>query len=155
MTILINKLRTIGLLFLILGLTSCSGDRIFEEFESLDSAVWKSNDSINFDLTLLDLASRTSLIAIRFNESYKFSNCYVRIISRDSSNLILENRLVNMPLFDSRSGKPLGRGFGNTITKYDTIPFQLNPGTSSITLLQYMREDELSGIEAVGFKILK
>jgi gliding motility-associated lipoprotein GldH len=155
MTIPMNKISVFGLLFLILGLNSCSGDRIFEEFQALDSAAWNATDSIYFDLNSLDLAAQTSLIAIRFNESYKFSNCYVRIISKDSSNLILENRLVNMPLFDSKSGKPLGKGFGNTITKYDTIPFPLNPRTSSVTLLQYMREDQLSGIEAVGFKILK
>lgn len=150
-----NRLRILGGLFLTLGLNSCSGDRIFEEFKPLNDAAWNVTDSINFDLKSLDLDSQTSLMAIRFNESYKFSNCYVRIISKDSSNIILENRLVNMPLFDSKSGKPLGKGFGNTITKYDTIPFQLNPKTKSVTLLQYMREDQLSGVEAVGFKILK
>jgi gliding motility-associated lipoprotein GldH len=149
------KLRKVGFLFLIIGLNSCSGDRIFEEFKALESASWYANDSVNFDLKSLDLTDRKSLIAIRFNESYKFSNCYVRVISKDSSNLILENRLVNMPLFDSKSGKPLGKGFGNTLTKYDTLPFELHPETSSVTLLQYMREDQLSGIEAVGFKILK
>lgn len=155
MTVPMNKLRTIGLLFLLLGSNSCSNDRIFEEFQALDSAAWSASDSVDFDLNAVDLTNRTSLIAIRFNESYKFSNCYVRIISKDSSHLILEDRLVNMPLFDSKSGKPLGKGFGNTITKYDTIPFQLDQRTYSITLLQYMREDQLSGIEAVGFKILK
>ena len=149
MTIPMNKMSVLGWLFLILGLNSCSGDRIFEEFKALDSAAWNATDSINFDLNSLDLATQTSLIAIRFNESYKFSNCYVRIISKDSSNLILENRLVNMPLFDSKSGKPLGNGFGNTITKYDTIPFLLNQKTKIVTLLQYIRESQHSSIEAV------
>jgi len=150
-----NKLRIVGLFLILCGLNSCSGDRVFEEFKALDAGAWNATDSVNFDLSAIKLTNQTSLIAIRFNESYKFSNCYVRILCKDSSNVILENRLVNMPLFDSKSGKPLGNGFGNIITKYDTLPFQLNSETKSITLLQYMREDQLSGIEAVGFKILK
>ena len=150
-----NKLKLIGFMCLVMGLTSCSGDRIFEEFQAVPTGSWYVNDSINFELNQLALKNQKSLIAVRFNETYKFSNCYIRIICKDSADVILENRLINMPLFDSKSGKPLGKGFGNTLTKYDTIPFLLDPNTQNVTLLQYMREDQLDGIEAVGFKILK
>jgi len=73
----------------------------------------------------------------------------------DSLNNVIENKLINVPLFDSKSGKPLGKGFGNTYTRYDTIPFLLNIETKKVTFLQYMRQNQLEGIEAIGLKILK
>jgi gliding motility-associated lipoprotein GldH len=112
-------------------------------------------DTIRFDLGDLDLTGRKSMIAVRFNEGYPFSNCYVRVISYDSAGVILENKLINMPLFDSKSGEPLGKGIGSTYTKYDTLPFSFKPETRSLTVLQYMRTEQLTGIEALGVKILK
>jgi hypothetical protein len=35
------------------------------------------------------------------------------------------------------------------------MPFQLKEGTQSIVLLQYMRQENLPGIESAGIKILK
>jgi gliding motility-associated lipoprotein GldH len=150
-----KKARKFLLFSLFLIGIGCSDDRIFEEFQEINSANWELKDTIRFDLNKLNMANRKSLIAIRFNESYAFSNCYVKIISYDSTDNLLENRLINMPLFDSKSGEPLGKGVGNTYTKYDTIPFALNPKTSKLALLQYMRTDQLKGIESVGIKILK
>ena len=60
-----------------------------------------------------------------------------------------------MVLFDPKSGEPLGEGFGNSYTRYDTLPFLFDQQTKSVTLLQYMRQDLLPGVEAVGIKILK
>lgn len=144
------------LFFLIVILTfGCSDDRIYEDFQAVPSENWGIQDTLRFDLGDLELDGRKSMIAVRFNEGYSFSNCYVRVISYDSSGVILENRLINVPLFDSKSGEPLGKGMGSTYTKYDTLPFNFKPETRSLTFLQYMRTDQLTGIEAVGLKILK
>ncbi len=134
---------------------SCSGDRLYEDFIAIPSQSWGKQDSIKFELKQLDISGSKSLIGIRFNEEYAFSNCYLRVISKDSLGQTIENRLVNMPLFESKSGKPLGKGFGSTFTQYDTLPFLLSGNPSEIILLQYMREEQLKGIEAVGLKVLK
>ncbi len=141
--------------FVLLGTFACSEDRIFEEFKPLPNQSWGIEDSLRFDLGEIDPTGRQSLIALRFNEGYPFSNCYVRVLSQDSLGIIIENKLINVPLFDSKTGEPLGEGFGNTYTFYDSLPFQFMAGTKSIVLLQYMRENQLPGIEAVGLKILK
>lgn len=140
---------------LIVCLSSCSEDRIFEEFKPINPQGWGIKDSLRFDLGKIDPTGYQSLIAFRFNEKYSFSNCYVRILSEDSLGSVIENKLINVPLFDSKTGEPLGEGFGNKYTFYDSLPFQFKEGTKSIVLLQYMRENQLSGIEAVGLKILK
>ncbi|EAZ79601.1 gliding motility lipoprotein GldH [Algoriphagus machipongonensis] len=134
---------------------SCTEDRVFEEFKPISNKSWGIADSLNFNLTEVEELTNQSLIAFRFNEEYAYSNCYVRLISRDSLGVILDNQLVNVPLFDSKTGEPMGDGFGSSYTYYDSLPFQLNPKTKKVTLLQYMRENELTGIEAVGLKILK
>lgn len=141
--------------FLVFLAFSCSDDRIYEDFQAVPSGNWGIQDTLRFELGDLDLNGRKSMIAVRFSEEYSFSNCYVRVISYDSARVILENRLINVPLFDSKSGEPLGKGVGSTYTKYDTLPFTFMPETKSLTFLQYMRTDQLTGIEAVGLKILK
>lgn len=147
-----HKLVILCLFLLSLG---CSEDRIFEEYQKVDEANWGLNDSLKFELGDLVIINQKTLIAVRFNESYAYSNCYVRVITYDSNSVILENRLINLPLFDTKSGEPLGEGIGQTYTKYDTIPFVLHPMTNKLILLQYMRTDRLQGIESMGIKILK
>lgn len=149
-----NKSFLLGIAFLA-GITSCTDERIYEDFQTIPSQNWGIQDSLIFDLGETELINSPNLIAVKYNEDYAFTNCYLRIISKDSSQSILENKLVNLILFDPKSGEPLGEGFGSVYTRYDTLPFQLNPATKSVTLLQYMRQEKLPGIEAVGLKILK
>ncbi len=150
-----SKVKIILFFFLVTLTFGCSDDRIYEDFQAVASGNWGIQDTLRFDLGDLELDGRKSMIAVRFNESYSFSNCYVRVISYDSAGVILENKLVNVPLFDSKSGEPRGKGIGSTYTTYDTLPFSFKPETRSLTFLQYMRTDQLTGIEAVGLKILK
>ncbi|WP_192345864.1 gliding motility lipoprotein GldH [Algoriphagus sp. Y33] len=144
-------------LFVLLPLLfgACTNGRIYEEFHSLPNHNWSINDSLVFDLSDVKLINSPDLVAIKFNEEYSFSNCYLKIISKDSSGVILDNRLINITLFDPKSGEPLGGGFGSSYTRYDTLPFLFDTKTKSVMLLQYMRQDQLPGVEAVGIKILE
>lgn len=150
-----NKQVNLLGLALLLILSACSGDRVFEEFHSINSNSWNEKDSITFDLSKVQQKSGKNLVAVRFSEDFPFSNFYVRVISEDSAGSVLDNKLINIPLFDSKSGKPKGDGFGNSYTFYDTLPFQIPNQTSKLIYLQYMRQENLPGIEAVGFKILE
>lgn len=150
-----NKVKycLFGILILVFG--ACTDGRIYEDFHNLPNQNWGMNDSLIFDLKEVELINSQDLLAVKFNEEYAYSNCYIRVISKDSAGLILDNKLVNITLFDPKSGEPLGEGFGNSYTRYDTLPFLFDQNTKSVTLLQYMRQDQLPGIEAVGIKILK
>lgn len=140
---------------LLLAISSCSEDRLFEQFQSFEDATWSEQDSVLFDLGELSSLEGKSLIAVKYTEDYSYSNCYIRVIARDSSKSVLQNKLLNLPIFDSKSGQPLGEGFGNTFTKYDTIPFDLPIDTKEVVLVQYMRQFDLPGIKAIGLKVLK
>ena len=150
-----NKVNHCLFVILILVFSACTDGRIYEDFHSLPSQNWGIKDSLVFDIKDIELVNTPDLVAVKFNEEYAFSNCYLRVISKDSSGVILDNKLVNLILFDPKSGEPLGEGFGNTYTRYDTLPFLFDQNTKTVTLLQYMRQDQLPGVEAVGIKILK
>lgn len=147
--------------WIVLGLVSlliygCGKDRIYEQYNSIEKEGWKMTDSLVFDLDKVQkLTDPVIQIGVKYSEEYPFSNLYLRIISKDSLESSLENKLINVPLFDSKSGKPLGKGFGNSYTKLDSLPFLLPDGTRQVLVYQYMRENQLRGIESIGIKISK
>lgn len=137
-------------------LSSCGDGRLYEQYRSFEKAEWKMTDSASFDLKKVDFdSSPLTLIGVKYNEAYPFSNLYLTVIAKDSSDTVLEKKLINMPLFDSKSGKPLGEGFGNSFTKLDSLPIDLPLPTSQVIIYQYMRQESLKGVESVGLKISK
>lgn len=144
-----------ALLALVMILSSCSKDRMFEEYHSFGTSTWEESDSVKFDLSSVDSLKGKAMIGVRYTEDYPFSNCYIKIICRDSSKMVVVDSLWNVPIFDTQTGKPIGDGFGNTFTTYDTLSFSLPARTEEVVLLHYMRQSEVAGIEAVGFKIIK
>jgi len=150
-----TKIYQVTLLGLVLLLFSCGKDRMYEEYHSFDANSWQETDSISFDLAALDSLRGKAIVGIRYTEEYPFSNCYLKLIVRDSSRVVLVDSVYNVPIFDRQTGKPLGQGFGNTFTAYDTLPFSIATKATEVIFLQYMRQAELVGIEAVGLKILK
>lgn len=150
-----TKFNLASLLGVALFLFSCGKNRVFEEYHSFGSTSWEENDSIKFDLSSLDSLKGKAIIGIRFSELYPYSNCYIKVIFRDSSKVVLADSLWNVPIFDKQTGKPIGKGFGNTFTTYDTLSFPFPTNTREVILLQYMRQAQLEGLEAVGLKVIK
>ena len=144
---------TLGTLFILL-FTQCNNDRIYEEYQEIKEIGWNVGDSLLFKFPNSEqMNSGTPLIGIRFNEKYPYSNCYIQLTLKDSLDRVLDKKLINVPLFNSKTGKPLGKGFGGSYTQLDTIPIQFPSGTNSVTLSPAMREEVLQGIESVGIKV--
>jgi gliding motility-associated lipoprotein GldH len=150
-----TKICQASLLGLVLLLFSCGKDRMYEEYHSFDSDSWQETDSVYFDLSALDSVRGKAIVGLRYTEEYPFSNCYLKLIIRDSSAVVLMDSLVNVPIFNRQTGKPIGQGFGNTFTTFDTLDFAIPKKATQVIFLQYMRQAELEGIEAVGLKVLK
>ncbi|MCH6235214.1 gliding motility lipoprotein GldH [Cognataquiflexum rubidum] len=133
-------------------LAGCNGNRVFEEYEGLKSGTWHVSDTVSFEVPKLQ-GPNSTLVGIKYTKDYGFRNLYVRYILKDSLGKEIETKLLDIPLFESTTGQPLGEGYGGTFTKYDTLP--LDNAYSSIHLVQYMRVEELPGIETVGLKVVK
>ncbi len=144
------------LFLLFLGIAaSCDSDRIFEEYHGMQELHWSLEDTASFEVEVVDPNASTALLGVRYNDTYEFHNLYIRYLLADSLGNTLMDSLINIHLFDPKSGKPLGDGFGNVQTKYDTLPWMdVPPGQMyKFQFIQYMRVEELGGIEAVGLKI--
>ncbi|WP_162418873.1 gliding motility lipoprotein GldH [Cyclobacterium roseum] len=132
----------------------CNQDRLYESFQDISSQHWIVTDTLSFEVDSLEtIAPVTTSVGIRYNDTYEYHNLYVRYLLKDSLQTVLIDSLLNVGLFDSKTGVPLGKGFGNRRTVYDTLPGKEVPIGSSIHLIQYMRKDSLRGIESVGIKI--
>ena len=140
---------------MVILLFACWEERMYEEYHSFDTSSWLETDSISFDLTNLDSVRGKTVVGIRYTEEYPFSNCYIKLIVQDSGKAIMMDSLWNVPIFDRQTGKPIGQGFGNTFTIYDTLPIDIPTKAKKVIMVQFMRQAELEGIEAVGLKILK
>lgn len=135
---------------------ACNSDRLFEEYRGMPSLVWQIEDTVSFDVPPLVQRAGLPYLGIRYNDTYEFHNLYVRYLLTDSTGNHRVDTLINIHLFDPKTGKPLGKGYGNVYTKYDTLPqVQMLGEGVSVHFVQYMRKEELTGIEAVGLKIGK
>lgn len=146
----------IALTFLVAILSGCENSRLYEHYYPFEKSEWKMTDSVVFDLKKVDFATLPlTYIGVNYNEEYSYSNLYLTAIVKDSSEVILEKKLINMPLFDSKTGKPLGKGFGNSYSKLDALPIDFPLETQQVILYQYMRQENLKGVESIGLKISK
>ena len=107
------------------GLVACSGNREFEVYQGMDAFSWNIQDTIAFNMES-PLPEGPSILAVKYNNNYPYRNLYVRYILTDTLGEVMESELINIALFESTSGRPLGKGYGSTFTKYDTLAFQ-NP----------------------------
>ncbi|WP_194774290.1 gliding motility lipoprotein GldH [Pararhodonellum marinum] len=153
-----SKIKQVSLILsaLFLGLSACDDSRVYESYQSLPGMNWHESDTVSFALSTLPDQTLSGTIGIKYNGDYEFHNLYVKYLLTDSLGNLLQNELINVGLFDSKSGKPLGKGFGNTYTQFDSIPFLANgTGGLEVHFIQYMRVNQLKGIESVGIKINK
>ncbi|WP_041779604.1 gliding motility lipoprotein GldH [Belliella baltica] len=149
-----KKIFHSAFILLSLWMISCDGNRVFESYSGFETQQWNIIDTVTFEIPEIKSHSHT-LISIKFNTDYGYRNLYVKYILSDSLGNQIESQLVNIPLFDSQGGKPLGDGFGSTFTKIDTLPILSKEAYSRVQFVQYMRVEELDGLEALGIKQVK
>jgi gliding motility-associated lipoprotein GldH len=118
----------------------------------MEASEWKIQDTVSFEPNVGE-EKFAVVVGVKYNNDYDYRNLYLRYTTQDSLGQTIDSKLMDVPLFESASGAPLGKGFGSTFTKYDTLP--ISKAFTTIELLQYMRVDTLQGIEAVGVKVVK
>lgn len=149
-----KKIFPLVFVLLSLWVISCDGNRVFESYSGFETQNWNIADTVTFEISEIKPHSN-ALISVKYNTDYGFRNLYVKYFLSDSLGNQIESQLVNIPLFDSQGGKPLGNGFGSTFTKIDTIPIITKNAYTKVQFVQYMRVEELEGLEAIGFKQIR
>lgn len=108
-----------------------------------------------FQFEIEDSNPKNVILKFRSDLDYPLQNIYITYYLIDSKGEELASELINIPLFDEITGKPLGEGnsvyqYSSTILSDYTFP---NAGKHSLKIAQYMRLETLEGVYSVGVRV--
>ena len=143
----------------ITGMVSCSTFTVYDTMKDLDSNSWSDKQELVFPIIINDPSISYKLYyTVRYDAAYPYYNLYINRVMEDSSGKFLNKKLQGMDLFKSSTGVPFGTGMGSKkdfiILSEDKYKFPYS-GKYTIRLKQYMRQETILGISAVGFKVEK
>ncbi|UOQ53155.1 gliding motility lipoprotein GldH [Hymenobacter cellulosivorans] len=146
-------------LALLAGLAACDANQVYEKNLELDKAVWTVQEKPTFEFDIQDTTQRYDIYFNIRNESmYGYYNLYVKHTLLDPSGKRMSQLLHQMLLMDPQTGEPRGQGSGDIFDHQFLALRQqkfAQPGTYRVVLEQYMRQDQLPGIMAVGVRVAK
>src|SRR5690606_19174232 len=95
------------IIFAIFVLTSCNSDRIFEENIDFDQKIWVASDTLKFTFRVENARDNYDVFYnIRNTITYPFQNLYINYSLENQKGDTIAQDLVNMTLFDPKTGKP-------------------------------------------------
>lgn len=137
-------------------LFSCTEERYYEDNHDFKDRIWNMEESVEFEIVIdsIELPYQIKL-NVRNTMDYPYRNLYVKYQLKDSTYL-MEDKLLNIKLFDGKTGKPFGNHqsdiYSHQLLLQDSVYFN-EKGIHTIELKQYMREKELEGIVSAGIRI--
>lgn len=148
-----------------LALSACDPNRVYEENTDLkspsgDAYVWDVQQRPSFSFEITDTTARYDVyFNVRNAADYGFYNLYLKhTLTGPDGRPAGPALLHQMVLMDPKTGEPLGAGAGDIFDhQFLALPHQrfAKPGTYKLTLEQYMRQNQLPGIMAVGVRVAK
>ncbi len=153
----------IGLVFviLVLGLTSCDSNRVFDEYQSVSNE-WHKDSVITFNVTPPDTLKPYNLfVNIRNTSEYKYSNLFLIVEMNFPHGKRVRDTLEY--IMAEPNGTFLGTGFSdvkaNKLWYKEKVIF-LESGEYKVNIQHAMREngsikgvENLKGITDIGFRI--
>ncbi len=143
----------------LLALAGCDPNRVFEENTDFPNNSWDVQRKPAFTFAIADTAARYDVyFDVRNASVYPFYNLYVKATLTGPAGPVGAPLLHQMLLMDPKTGEPRGSGTGDI---YDhqvlALPRQrfARPGNYTLTLEQFMRQDQLPGLMAVGVRVAK
>ncbi|OEK06451.1 gliding motility lipoprotein GldH [Roseivirga misakiensis] len=145
-----------GLLFVsLLFMMGCDSGRVYEADHDFEELTWNMDSIPDFQFSIEDTAPKDIIFKIRNSLDFPFRNCYMKYTLADTLGNTLKSELINLKLFDEKTGKPFGKG--NSVFQHaETILSDYNfpkPGTYILSVAQYMRTTELAGTYSIGVRV--
>jgi gliding motility-associated lipoprotein GldH len=152
---------SLGLIFLFeLLFFACSDSNVvLDETATFDESGWIQKQPIHFNVEVADSVSLyTAYVVVRQNNAYPFYNLYFSPSIVDAQGKTIQKGLAEAILYDPKTGKPKGAGFGDIYEKkfliYRALHFP-KPGKYAIYVAQSMRVDTLAGMVSFGIRLEK
>jgi gliding motility-associated lipoprotein GldH len=136
---------------------ACDKQRIFEENKPIAEGFWYVDDVMDFQFDIEDVDLAYNIYTnVSHSSEYNFYNLYYKYTLQDSTAKDIKSELVNINLFDPKTGVPLGKGLGDVFDHNQLIleDFEFEkPGKYKISFQQYMRTDSLPNIVFIGARV--
>lgn len=148
-----------GLLAIMSVFSSCDANRQFEENQDIPESQWPIALTPTFTFEITDTTQQYNVFFnVRNAIQYPFYNLYLRhyLIGPDGKQI--SSALHEMFLMDPKTGEPKGSGagdiFDHRFRALKNIRFP-KAGQYQLKVNQYMRQDPLPGIMAIGVRVEK
>jgi gliding motility-associated lipoprotein GldH len=145
-------------MFVLASIFSACGEKtFFTNSIDFDQQKWFHENAIDFEFEITDLKSKYDLLLdIDLSKDYAYQNIYVNIFTHYPSGKVVED-LVSLDVMDK-----FGKWNGDCNSNDCTIQLQLQqntlfpePGKYKIQMEQHMREDPISELSRMTFKIIQ
>lgn len=143
-----------------LFLAACDNSRVYEQVVDFQQRRWIVTEKPKFDFVIEDTSERYNLYGyIRNAVSYPYSRVFFTFYLQDSTGREVEKKLMTEFLFDAKTGKPFGKSGIGDLYDHQFLLLQdyqfITAGKYHLELEQFMRQDTLPGILAVGVRVEK
>ena len=143
---------------LILMLVCCDSNRVYEDNVEFKDRTWKITTPAELEFEVSDTAQSYNLyLDVRNSLDYPYARLFVNYQLVDPNGTVVKKEMLTENLFDVKTGEPNGRsGLGDV---YDhQFGFLTNytfnkTGKHKVRFEQFMRQDTLKGILAVGLRV--
>jgi gliding motility-associated lipoprotein GldH len=136
-------------------INSCDRNRVYEEVYDFEEGIWNMDTIPAFNFEITDNAPKRVLINVRNSIEFRSQNLYLTYYLMDEKGNELKSELVNIQLFDAKTGKPFGKGNSIFQHEIEILPNYVFPNTGKfqIKIAQYMREANLENVPSVGVRL--
>ncbi len=152
-------MKHLPLMALFAILIACDSGRIYEENEDFEGPFWPKGSIPEFTFNIEDVSDSYNIfINVRNGFEYPFYNLYYEFDLQDSVGKTIDKDMLELILFDAKTGEPLGSGLGDLFDHQKPVlenyqfPY---PGSYSIAYTHFMRTDTLPLVLSVGTRVEK
>ncbi len=143
---------------LLLSFAACDSNRVYEENIYFKDRTWKITEPAQLDFVISDTTQRYNLyLDVRNSLDYPYSRLFVNYNLYAPSGQEISKKMISEYLFDQKTGKPKGSsGLGDVYDHQFVFLHNYSfpkPGKFKINFEQFMRQDTLQGILAVGLRV--
>jgi gliding motility-associated lipoprotein GldH len=133
---------------------------VYEQNVEFSDRTWKVNDSVQLEFDIPDTTQRYNLyMDVRNSIDYPYARLFTNYQLIDPATATVSKKMLAEFLFDQKTGEPFGQTAIGDVYDHQFI-FLSNysfpkPGKFKVSFQQFMRQDTLKGILAVGLRVEK
>ncbi|MFN4082471.1 MAG: gliding motility lipoprotein GldH [Bacteroidia bacterium] len=150
-----EKVYLLTIFFVILTISSCDKNRLFEENQKVAESGWYYADKMVFKVSVEDISKPYNLyINTRIANDFKYSNVFF-LLTQTNPDKTTETQRSEI-ILANESGKWLGNGVGNVFEYRQPVKQNFKfpeAGIYQFELEQNMRDDTLMHIVSAGIRV--